>query len=65
MKKRQIELMIQVFNSFEEADLEYYANLSSEERLKHLQKMRDLCYGYTTAIGQLQRVIEVAERTSC
>jgi hypothetical protein len=67
MKKRQIEFTIQVFNSFEEAeeaDLDYYASLSSQERLKHLQKMRELCYGYATATERLQRVIEIAERTS-
>ncbi len=68
MKKRQIELTIEVFNLFEEAaesDLDYYAQLSPEERLKHLQKMRELCYGYEYATGRLQRVLEITERTPC
>ncbi|MFQ3609119.1 MAG: hypothetical protein SNJ55_10870 [Chloroherpetonaceae bacterium] len=68
MKKRQLELTVQIFNSFEEADesdLDYYANLSLEERFKHLQKMRELCYGYESATRRLQRVIEITERAPC
>jgi len=45
MKKRQIELTIQVFNSFEEAEQsqrEYWWSLSPLERLKQAKFIREI-----------------------
>ncbi|MCH8030220.1 MAG: hypothetical protein IIB09_00165 [Bacteroidetes bacterium] len=54
----------QVFTSFEEADeadRRYWWSRTPEERLQHMQHLRELNYG-DEASARLQRVLEITRR---
>jgi hypothetical protein len=58
--------VVKVFNSFEEADqddLEYWASRTPYERLRELERLRQLNYGYAEGKPQprLQRIVTVAK----
>ena len=62
MKKRQLELTIQVFNSFEEAEKsqrEYWWKQSPLERLKQAKFIREINYGRDDSTQRLPRFFEV------
>jgi hypothetical protein len=66
MKKRQIELTIQVFNSFEEAEKsqrEYWWSLPPLERLKQAKFIREINYGRDDSARRLPRFFEVVKQT--
>jgi len=39
----------------------YWWNKSPEERMRALEVLRQICYGYDSATTRLQRVLEVVE----
>ena len=45
----------------EDPDLEYWANATPEDRLRHIEFLRRLNYG-RRATGRLQRVLSVVQR---
>jgi hypothetical protein len=44
-------------------DKEYWVSKTPQERLRALELMRQVVYGYDPASARLQRLLEVAERT--
>ncbi len=65
MKKRQLELTVQIFNSFEEAEetqRKYWWKVSPLERLKQAKFIRELNYGRDDSARRLPRFFEVIEQ---
>jgi hypothetical protein len=44
-------------------ELEYWLARTPQERLQHIERLRQINYGYRTA-GRLQRILEVVELAS-
>lgn len=47
----------------DEEEREYWARLNPTERIRALERSRQIVYGYDPASTRLQRVLEIAERS--